>query len=278
MNKILLLLACIICLSFAANAKEITAVVKDKASGQAIAYANVGLAGLNIGTVTDESGKFSLSLPDSVNPASKLTVSMIGYKSAQFPLEELVKEKELFLSETVNTLSEVVVSSGKFKYKTLGNTTKSKSVTLGFQNDGSGVEDALGYEIGTLMKIKKKPTYIDSILINFSVCTYDSIFLRLNIYEADKGEFSNILQEPYYLSLSKQQVLDGVKLGLKEMNLVVSGNFLVTLELVRELGKGQLFYSAGFLGSKTYLRATSQGTWQTVPMQVGIGISAKVKY
>lgn len=269
---------CCLCFAFNVCAKNYTAVVIDKARNQPMAYANVGIIGHNIGTVTGENGTFILEVPDSLNPGSIVMVSMIGYTSFRTSLRELAGYKEISLNRADNTLKEVVVQSKVFNRRLLGNTTRSMSVQVGFTRDSATAEQQLGYELGTLMKIRKKPTLIDSVFFNFSRCTDDSLFFRLNIYEVVKDSFINILPKPYYLSFSKEEALKGVKVNLRELELMVHNNFVVSLELIREMGdRSSLFFSASFLSSKTYFRATSQGDWMKLPMNIGIGISAKVR-
>lgn len=270
-------LICCICIAFNLSAKNYTSVVVDKAGKQPVAYANVGIVGHNIGTVSGEDGTFILDVPDSLNTNAMVMVSMIGYEPYRTSLRELASRKEIPLNRSDNTLKEVVVKSKVFNRRVLGNTTKSMSVTVGFRKDSTLEEQQLGYELGTLMKIKRKPTLIDSVFINFAQCSNDSLFFRLNIYEEVKDSFINILPKPYYVAFSRAEALKGIKMNLRDLELTVSNNFLVSLELIREMEPGSLFFSASFLSSKTYFRAASQGDWHKLPMNIGIGISAKVR-
>ena len=78
-------------------------------------------------------------------------------------------------------------------------------------------------------------------------------------------KFENVLQKPIYISLPKEKVKELISINLKPYNIVVEGNFLITLEHVKDLDPGNLFFSVG-LSKKTYYRKTSQGIWEKVPI------------
>ena len=126
------------------------------------------------------------------------------------------------------------------------------------------------------MKVKKT-AFIKKVNINISNCSYDTIFYRLNIYKANgKNDFENILREPIYIKLPKESVKDEIEIDLQEKNIVVDGNFLVSLEHVKNLGPGNLYFCAG-LSNKTYFRKTSQGKWETAPVGISISVVADVE-
>jgi hypothetical protein len=56
----------------------------------------------------------------------------------------------------------------------------------------------------------------------------------------------------------------------------VQGDFLVTLEHVRNLGEGRLYFPAS-LKKKTYFRQTSQGEWNSAPAGMAMSLEALVE-
>ena len=58
-------------------------------SGQ-IMYATVGIAGENIGTISDHTGHFELEIPNT-QLKKKLTISHIGYESLSLYLDSLIQ-------------------------------------------------------------------------------------------------------------------------------------------------------------------------------------------
>ncbi|KAB2868920.1 MAG: carboxypeptidase-like regulatory domain-containing protein [Bacteroidales bacterium] len=244
-------------------------VVNDK-NDETIEYTNIGILGKNIGTVSDSQGKFSIDINSQFNNDS-LLFSSIGYFPKQVKVSELRNGNvKVALKEKVYEIKPVVVTPRIFKPKTLGVSTRSKMASAGFENN------LLGYEMGIIMKVKKTAK-LKSVNLNFSVCSYDSLFYRLNIYKVTGPlAFENILENPIYLSLTKNDVKETVRIDLEKYNLVMQGYFLVTIEHVKDLGDGRLYFCAG-LKEKTYYRKTSQGEWKTAPVGISISVDADVE-
>jgi len=236
-----------------------------------VEYVNIGILGKNIGTVSDFNGKFNLSIDSQYNEDSIL-FSCVGYLPFSIKVADLRKDSRtnINVKERVYIINEVIVRPKIFKQQVLGVTSRNKKISAGFK------DNLLGYELGILMK-SKKSAFIKKVDINISQCDYDTIFYRLNIYEAhEKNNFKNILSEPIYIKLSKQQVKDKIEIDLEPKNIVVHGNFLITLEHVKDLGEGRLYFCSG-LSNKTYYRKTSQGKWETAPVGVSISVIADVE-
>ncbi len=53
-------------------------------------------------------------------------------------------------------------------------------------------------------------------------------------------DFENILREAIYITMPKELVKDEIQIDLQERNIIVDGDFLVTLEHVKDLGDGYL--------------------------------------
>jgi hypothetical protein len=268
MPRILLLLLFFCNYSFAQN---YSGKISDKKNNLPIAYVNFGIPGKNVGTVSDEQGKFNITLDNQYNNDT-LLFSCIGYNSYYTTVKEFKENtaKVVFLTEKISQLKEVVVRPKIFREKTLGVTTRTKMAQAGF------AKNKLGYELGILMNVKKTAE-LEKVNINIAQCTYDTIFYRLNIYRINqKKEFENILTHPIFIKLSKEQVSDKISVDLTSENIVVSGDFLITLEHIKNLGEGNLYFCSSLL-DKTYYRETSQGIWQNAPIGISISVDAKVE-
>jgi CarboxypepD_reg-like domain len=252
-------------------AQTFSGVILSNKNGQPVPFVNIGLVGQNIGTVSDENGKFSLNI-DEMHDKDTLKASCIGFNSFAASFADFKKKGNytIRLDERVTQLPELVVVPKNFVAKTLGVTTKSKKVSVGYKSN------ELGKELGILMTIKKT-AILERVKLNFAACTFDSIFYRLNIYRFDsKKEFENVLQKPIYIYLSKNQTLETVVVDLKPYNLVMEGDFLVSLEHIKNLGEGKLYFCAK-IGTRSYFRSTSQAKWDSVPFGVSISVDAQVE-
>jgi hypothetical protein len=130
--------------------------------------------------------------------------------------------------------------------------------------------------MGILMN-SKKPAFLEKLTLRIATCTYDTIFYRINLYKVNENkEFENLLKIPIYIELPKEKVMDITEIDISEYSLEVNGDYLVTLEHVKDLGPGYLYFCAGLLNS-TYYRKTSQASWETAPVGISLSVVAKVE-
>ncbi len=240
-------------------------------SGVPIEYVNIGIKDKNIGTVSNADGKYVLWV-DEKFIHDTIIVSCIGYLPLKIVCADFKKltDHDLSLQERATDLNEVIVHARNLKPKTLGVSTTSRYIQAGF------MENKLGYECGVIMKLRKA-AILQKLILNFSVCTYDTILYRVNIYKVlGKLNFENQLSKAIYLRLPKNQVGENVVVDLKPYNILVEGNFLISLEHVKDLGKGFLYFCAA-MTDKTYHRATSQGLWEKEPVGISISVEANVE-
>lgn len=255
----------LLCISvYSLNGQIIEGKVNNQKTGKGIPYVNIGIQGKGFGTVSDEFGNFSLSIPTEYVKDS-LRFSCIGYEARNISINSLFDQSTIALESIPYELKSVEVKPKNYKNRILGNTTDSKILNVGFK------ENLLGYELGVIMKTKGKPTWIDSIQLNFSSCRYDSVFFRMNIYEfMEEVPANNLLNKPIYLSFSKEDLRNSILIDISKLGLYTERDFLVSLELVRDLGVGNLFFSTGFFLAPIYYRKTSHDSWRKFPFGAGI--------
>ena len=97
---------------FVISQQRIDGIVLDAKSGQPVPYVNVSLLETNIGTSSEESGEFSILIPE--NDLSKsIQLSSLGYDTIIISVSELLKVKEIRLNPKSELLDEVVLSNRK---------------------------------------------------------------------------------------------------------------------------------------------------------------------
>ena len=247
----------------------ITAKVLDAVDNTPLAYVNVGITGKNSGTVTQENGSFNLNI-DAQLANDSLTVSMAGYQKRVLSLKKI--PATILLERKRIELAEVVVPSGIRRKKIVGNTTTSKLVSVGFP------ARFLGAEIGVRMALGKHPRRLETFHCHVSYTRIDSAVFRLNIYRMANGIPENILQRNILLSIAKAP--GDYTVDLSGLNLVLSGDILVSLELLSAYpptpNSGTLFFSAGLFNSGTWRRQTSQAEWKKAN-GIGVGFNVEVR-
>ena len=230
--------------------------IKDKDTKENIAYVNIGILNKNVGTVTDVDGKFAIPL-DGKYDNDILKISIIGYKSKDFKVSDFKREytqnRVIYLEKNIAELKEVVINNN-LKTRILGNTLDKKTVSAGFVNN------VLGNEIGIIVKVKKKPTYIEAFHAMVDYNHYTTLKFRLNFYDLKNGLPNNtILTENIIVtSTIKKGILS---VDLSDYNIVAEEDFFVSIELIEGLGEGGLHFLADYDGSPIITRAVSQGKW-----------------
>lgn len=246
-------------------------VVKEAGTGNPLAYVNIGLVGKSIGTVSDDAGKFKLTIPET-NVLDTVRVSMLGYAPQVFTVTEFIKQladQEISMQTSSFLLPDVIVSGKELKERVLGNTTESQSVSVGFTSN------RLGNEVGIIIKIKKAPTFIKS--FTASVVSKDNkpIKLRLNFYSLKDGLPDNLIQDKNIFVNAPVQK-GKLFVDLSSYNIVAEDDFFVSLEWI-ESASGNIMFSGSLINGAIIARETSQADWEKV-RSFGIGFTVKAAY
>jgi hypothetical protein len=252
-------------------------IVVDQETQLPVPYVNIGILYKNVGTVSSAEGSFEIHL-DNKYDRDSLRFSSIGYEPLTYLVldfrNRLMNERGVIirLIPKATLLQEVTVTPRPAKLTELGNKPKSKFTKAGF------FHNRLGHEIGTLFE-RSIPSqeYLDSVQLNFVTCNYDSIFLRLNVYTIDDKRVENILPQNVYINLTKRQALAKPIINLSSYDLLVGNKYLVSIEIVKDLGElGLKFYAILNVDKfPTLYRGTSQDKWDMVyhkSKPVGISI------
>ena len=203
-----------------------TGKVVDVDDGSHLVYVNIGIIGRNIGTVSDLNGNFSIELQEKFNNDS-LRFSTVGYRSKTFLVREFkaryTQGLVIQLKVKPMELHEVVVEVRELKTKILGNKASSNNSIYDFTSYEPG------NEIGSRIRIKKSPTFIDDFNFHIVVNNYDTLLLRLNFYDIKDGlPNNNLLNESILISTSVRN--GDVKVDLSEYYITVYDDFIVCLE------------------------------------------------
>jgi hypothetical protein len=261
------------------NAQNFTRQIFDDKTKQPIPYVNIGIPSKGFATVSDESGNFSIMLDDKYNNDS-LRISMIGYKPIYFKIHADKNQfgnisPKLYMNENSYEINEAVKRPINYKTTIVGNKDIGEPC-LSFIGDTSKSNRI--YEIGTLITIKKQPTFIDN--IKFGVChnDFDNITIRVNIYTKTN---ENILKHPIYVTVKKKDKV--VTIDTKKYDIKVEDDFIIALEIIQSNdGKGKTIgnkfsFSGGFFGSDMLTRKSIYDKWKKMPFVV-VGFNATIIY
>jgi hypothetical protein len=236
-----------------------------------VEYVNIGIVGKNVGTISDQNGKYTLQIPPQYHNDT-LRFSCIGYHSYSVKISDFMKlnNGNVSLEKRLYNLTEVVVRPKKTRQRTLGITVRKKSKWC--------IDYATGHEFGIVIS-NEKTVFIKELNVNFAqpFNSFDTIFFRINFYKIHKEQqFENILSSPIYIKISEKEIKDKVTIDLRHHYIVATGDFLVAFENINNLGSG--FFC--FYCSKkhtTYMRRASQGTWKTYGNGIGVSVLVDVE-
>ena len=199
--------------------------VIDVKTQKAIPYINIGIIASSKGTVSDDEGRFVLTV-ESENDI--VTFSGIGYETKNMAVREFVVQSWVALIPKEYAFEAVEIVANKFEEGNviLGVRNKNRGLSIGF---GSA---QLGTEIGAPIKIEK-PSFLKTANFVFNHAKGDSVLLRVNIYELDDGVIGRNLL-PENVIIREKQKKGKISVNLEEYNLIVESDVLLTLEWLRD--------------------------------------------
>lgn len=171
-----------------------------KKDARPAARVSVGLKNRPQGSVTDESGNFSINL-SGPNSRDTLVISSVGYENIIIPVREAVQGGKFELKEFSRNLPNVTVKS--FTSEGVVGATRE---SVGFFRSWN--YDSTGGEIGRIFKLPYSEYKIDRVRFKISnLC--NSCLLRLHIREVVDGEPGDELFSDSISLTVKGATLDG---------------------------------------------------------------------
>lgn len=260
-----------------ADAKMVRGTVIDSVSNTPLCYANIYVKGKNIGTLTDESGHFSIDRPI-LDTADSLLIKYLGFEpkifvlhdSAMFNSENIVRMRPLPIS-----LNEVTVSPPlKTKKVVVGKKHKS-GLMLSNYSDGSDKYPSpmKGESFGFEVKKDNKRTWLKS--VGFYIMPSDNMMshmkFRINIYDMSEvtgspsSDFVDVLNEPIFFDYSKDDVFDDKYTYNLPNPILLPQKAMVEIEFLENMNGEILLYKGNFLGKNTWTKTIASNTWDKNP-------------
>jgi hypothetical protein len=271
---------CLLIITCGLNAQTLTGTLKDATTGETLPFVNLGLLNKNIGTVSDDNGVFNLAVPK-VTDNDTVRISTIGYGTKNIPLAAFQKQLKdnpiVLMEEEATQLEELVITNEKpeeeavLKDYVMGNLTKSQRTSVGFTSN------KLGNEIGMMMKISVIPTQLKTFSASLTSVNNPKLKMRLNFYSLKDGMPDKlIIKENIIVVPPPGSTI--MEVDLTPYNIVVDGNFFVSLEWI-ESSKKAVTFSADFSETAIpmMIRATSQGDWEKAN-EFGVGFTVTGSY
>lgn len=228
--------------------------VIDMASKVPIPYVNIGIENSNIGTVSDENGRFEIVIPRGYKQDS-ISFSCVGYKKEKRVIHSALdtESTNVQMEQSAFLLDEVVIESKRFNRKKVLGITKVGNQFGFVQGTGAGAEAA------RLLDSRKKIVYLNNAAIYVWNEKKSPFKFMVNVYEQDSltglpGK--NLMKNPLVVESSISK--GWLEVNLNSQNLVVEKPFFISFQWLDENLRHPLI---ALKGSKAFVRPTSFGSW-----------------
>lgn len=236
-------------------------IVLDEDSGLPIPYTSIGIVGKHTGTYGDENGNFKLLVTE-YSPKDSIRFSCVGYLNKSFCVSSLLQETidtitiVVKLKRASYELGEVIVYNKKTKIIKIGNKRSTPTILLGMIDNR---ERGVVFSNRRSLLIKE---------VSFRLSTSwgsppDSAIFRFNIYNLANGlPNENILSQPIYLHLSKEDFNNYATFDISMHNIIIDKDFAATFEFVKQYGGNRVYFTGQLTGEKSIYRNGQQGVWR----------------
>lgn len=249
----------LLCLSlFTAQAQktktELTGHIKDRL-GNPVAFVNIGIANEGIGCVSDEQGLFRILIPDTLEN-EQLTVSHLAYKKHVESISRLkARPVEIILEDSLLTLPEVSILPTKGKW------ISNKGIRIPggvMTTDSAGSQ---GEEISILIQLNKEST-LEKVELPFLKCSYDSVKIRLNLYQLDDQlQPTPIIAESLHQTILRTDKKQKITFAYEVAPFLPTGTICIGFEILHVYGNGKLIFPL-YSSNKGLYRKTSLDTYR----------------
>ena len=261
-----------------ASGQEWTAQVVDAQTGEAIAYASIGIIGGTQGTLTDPDGFFTLRTD--ANAGDSVRISSLGYRSMTYATGQLPKGT-VELEPQAITMDVIEVSGLRLgPLRTIGVTEPPTNVTIIFQSK------QLGTELGALLDLPRKSAHlIKGFNFYLKRNPLGNVKFRVHLYKATgKGveKLTDLLPQSVFVETG---VTSGwVNVDISDLNIVLDkrSTILCTLEWIEDSHPEQSVTDlefGGVLGSTAsiYFKRAVESDWEHLKKQ-GPGLLFEVGF
>ncbi|UCE68874.1 MAG: carboxypeptidase-like regulatory domain-containing protein [Flavobacteriaceae bacterium] len=245
--------------------------VVDAQTDQPVPFANIGIVGRGIGTVSDMNGKFLLDFPPQrISGTDLVRISSLGYEPIVLSVSLMEEQKDSLLfrmkDEPISLQEVVLTNLPMYQVEEEIGYPGMSGKGIGYWKDSV----ALGGELASLIRVEKGLRKLNSLFFDVLYNPSDSLKLRLNFYKPMSGpkypgENLNQSGNNILLTLKKGKSLAVV--NLEPYDIWVRDDFIVSMELLQVHGteKVGLSLPAGSIGSgRSYRRYASQGNWEVL--------------
>lgn len=263
LRAVIMSLACLT-LGRGPAAQTITGRVLDDSTGANLPHVRIGIEGRNLGTVSDERGRYTLDL-ETAGRDDRVSFARTGYRIERVPLRDLrgrpegaVRLRPVFATTPLS----VALSAGTLKQTGRSRTVGPKRAT----GQSACGQPATGSEIGLAVESEGKLFGLTEVSFELGEVTYDSLLFRMHVY----GLTDDRVGEPLLRRELFARAVAGdtrVSVDVSRAGLLFERDVLVSVEAVRGFaaskGGRAVCYAVGAGGpAEVFVRRSSMDAWR----------------
>ncbi|MEL7159451.1 MAG: carboxypeptidase-like regulatory domain-containing protein [Bacteroidota bacterium] len=245
------------------KSQTVAGAVIDGKTKEPLAYVHIGVAGKNVGVISNDKGAFNIDLTG-IGAEEEIRFSILGYVTrARTKADLTTNGTTVTLEPIAYELEGIVVTSTKGAKVRLGRDKPSKTTT-----GQSGIDDfGFGGEWGLRVNHEDHKYYLEEVNFHTRFNTVDSVLFRINVYAIEKGlPGKSLLTKPQFTTSYKND--KWITANMLDHELLIAEDVIVTFELVRiwygDRGNNALFYTMGkqYPEGESFSRESSFAAWE----------------
>lgn len=268
LKGLLLLLTLLIVLKTPAQV-QLNGIVVNARTKEPLPFVNIGIKQKNTGTVSDENGLFSITIPEQYSNDS-LTFLIIGFNNLSIPINTIKQGQQISLSPCPRKLNEVFVTDKKLKERKIGIT---RNPLLHFIDASIAQNDI--FEIAEVINLGKDVSKITNVNLHINEYREDSGTFRINFYAYDGYRPGKRLVEQNIIQT--HPIRPGWAIfNLSSYSIYLAGKIVVAIEFIPSAKKNLPIAYEIKPGSRSrsFMRKSSLGIWEIPPHRYRMYITA----
>ncbi len=204
-----------------------------------LAYANIGIIGTRLGTISNANGAFELYFNETINEEQVVRFSYLGYETKDYTIASLrlLNGQAIQLNKTGITLKTVEVRPDLLTAKVIGHQKTNTSRMTNFSISKKPNQN-LGAAIGRRFNIKQ-PSQLAEFKFYVGGNNFDTIRFRLNIYDIQNGRPHQLLNQTDIITTLIDHKKGWASINLSDYPLFVKEDVIIALEWIEHSQKGR---------------------------------------
>ncbi len=265
MKTVLIVLVIMLLTSLTAYSQtKFCGIVYEEITNNPIPYAFVSVTAKSAGVVGDEIGRFCLE-NEKIDQTDSILITCLGYYSKVIATKDWTDEVKLFMKLKPIELNDAVITAKRYKEIKIGVSSAGTKMlfTPLFLKRELKDNSLIGREIGAIMDIKKD-CRIKSLNLHIAKNSYENAKIRVLFYNVENGLPSQIIvDKDIIIDINLKSGLFSADLSQYDINLPAGSQIAVTLMILDETNRNELFIFAKMLGNNWMVRRDQTlGEWK----------------